>query len=240
MTSPNFSTFPEAGLRFLRQLKRNNNRDWFLAHKTEYEECIKKPMEDLITGLAAEFSRFAPEIQASPRTSLYRIYRDTRFSKNKSPYKTHVAAVFQPRGLPRHEGAGFYFHISTDEVLIGGGLYMPLPEDLRTIRETIAADPSRFASILKDRRFRTTFGELSGEQLARVPRGFPPDHRAATHLKFKQYLAALVLPAKSATSPNFCKTLVETFKAATPLIRFLNDPILERRRASERKDSLLL
>jgi uncharacterized protein (TIGR02453 family) len=239
MISPNFSPFPEAGIRFLRHLKRNNKRDWFLAHKREYEECVKKPMEDLVEALARDFCHFAPEIEASPRVSLYRIYRDTRFSKNKNPYKTHVAAVFPQRGIGKHEGAAFYFHISTDELLIGGGLYMPLPEDLRTIRETIAAKQRRFDALLKERRFRHFFGELSGERLARVPRGFPADHKAAEHLKLKQYLAARILPVESATSPAFHKTLVETFKAASPLIRFLNAPILERKRARERKESLL-
>src|SRR3954471_498251 len=106
MTSQRFTAFPAEGLHFLKRLKRNNNRDWFNANKETYEQYVKQPMQDLVEILAGEFDKFAPEIQASPKVSLYRIYRDTRFSKDKSPYKTHVAAVFPPRGLDKHEGAG--------------------------------------------------------------------------------------------------------------------------------------
>jgi uncharacterized protein (TIGR02453 family) len=239
MTSPHFSPFPEAGLRFLRRLKRNNNRNWFLAHKMEYEESVKKPMEELVRVLALEFPKFAPEAQASPRVSLYRISRDTRFSSNKTPYKTHVAAVFPWSGLGKHEGAGFYFHISTEELLIGGGLYMPLPEDLQVVRERIAGDPGELQAIVRQKRFRQFLGDLTGERLVRLPRGFPADHPAAEFLKFKQFLAARALRPEAATVPDFPKTLVETFKAVNPLVRFLNKPILENRKKRGREESLL-
>ena len=107
MTAPRF---PNRGLTFLRTLKRNNRREWFNAHKDEYDAYVRQPMLAFIARLAEDFRDFAPELVAEPRTSLYRIYRDTRFSPNKTPYKTHAAAVFPPRGLPKHEGAGLYFH----------------------------------------------------------------------------------------------------------------------------------
>jgi len=196
-------------------------------------------MEELIRALAFEFAKIAPEIEATPRTSLYRIYRDTRFSKNKSPYKTHAAAVFPTRHLGKHEGAGFYFHISPDELLIGGGLYMPQPDDLRVIRLAIAENPAHFEEIVENRKFRRVFGELAGEQLARVPRGFPADHQAATYLKLKQYLAARRLSPDSACSSRLRRMLVETITAALPLIRFLNEPIRHRRKTKERNAFLL-
>ncbi|PYS13877.1 MAG: TIGR02453 family protein, partial [Acidobacteria bacterium] len=112
MTQKPFTAFPDQGLQFLRSLKRHNNREWFQRHKSIYEQYVKQPMTDLITALAQEFQQFAPEMLASPRTSAYRIHRDTRFSKNKSPYKTHVAAVFPRSGLGKHEGAAFYLHIA--------------------------------------------------------------------------------------------------------------------------------
>src|SRR2546422_10517432 len=155
-----FAAFPEQGLQFLRSLKRNNNREWFQRHKGIYEQHVKQPMTDLIDVLAAEFQQFAPEMLASPKVSAYRIYRDTRFSKNKSPYKTHVAAVFPRSGLGKHEGAGFYLHIDPAELLIGGGLYMPLPEDLNAVRSHIAENSKSFLKIVDGRQFRKLFGTI--------------------------------------------------------------------------------
>src|SRR6266571_7081769 len=133
-----FPGLPKEGLQFLRSLKRNNNREWFQKHKSIYETQVKQPMESLIEFMATEFQRFAPEMVASPKASLFRIHRDTRFSKDKSPYKTHVAASFSVRGLDRHEGAGFYFHIAPTELWIGGGVYRPAPDELRSVRDHIA------------------------------------------------------------------------------------------------------
>ena len=109
-------------LKFLRALKRNNRREWFNAHRDDYEVHVRQPMTVIVERLAHDFRGFAPELVASPKVSIYRIYRDTRFSDNKTPYKTHAAAVFPTRGLPKHEGAGVYFQISPDEVWIGGGM----------------------------------------------------------------------------------------------------------------------
>ena len=240
MTKAPFTRFPSEGLQFLKQLKRNNNREWFAANKAVYEESVKKPMQDLIEVLALEFAKFAPEIQASAKVSLYRIYRDTRFSKDKTPYKTHAAAVFPPHGLGKHGGAGFYFHISTDELFVGGGLYMPMPEDLHAVRERIAQDHRRLARIVNHPSFRRMFKEMAGEQLLRVPRGFPAEHPAADYLRYRQFLGARHLPARVATSRNFAKTLADTFKTLYPFIRFLNEPILANRRTRERQESLLL
>ena len=234
-----FSGFPKEGLQFLRSLKRHNNREWFREHKSIYENHVKQPMADLIAALAQDFQEFAPEMVASPKISAYRIYRDTRFSKDKSPYKTHVAAVFPRAGLEKHEGAGFYVHIAQSELLIGGGLYMPLPEDLNAVREHIAGKSETFLDIVEGRRFRKLFGTVGGEQLSRVPRGFPADHRAAGYLKYKQFLAGRTLPPDEAISPRFYKLVIETFKGMLPFVRFLNEPILRARRTRERQEALL-
>lgn len=240
MTQANFTGFPAEGLKFLKRLKRNNNRDWFNDNKAAYEDSVKKPMVQLVELLALELGRFAPEIQVSPRTSLYRIHRDTRFSQDKSPYKTHVAAVFPPKGLGKHGGAGFYFHIAPDEVFAGGGLYMPEPEDLKAVREAIVADPRQFEKVVQNTAFRRMFTEVTGQRLMRVPRGFAATHPAADYLRFKQFLAARTLPSESATSPAFAGTLVETFKTLHPFIKFMNEPILAVRRTRDRKESLLV
>jgi uncharacterized protein (TIGR02453 family) len=232
-------SFPKEGLQFLRSLKRNNNRDWFREHKGIYEDSVKRPMEGLIEALAEDFRRFAPEMIASPKVSAYRIYRDTRFSKDKSPYKTHVAAVFPRTGLAKHEGAGFYLHIDPGELLLGGGLYMPLPEDLNAVRQHIADEPESFQTILGHRKFRKLFGKVHGEQLSRVPRGFSADHPAADYLKHKQFLVGRTFPATTAIQPSFHRLVVETFEAMIPFIRFLNEPLVRRRRLRDRQEALL-
>ena len=196
-------------------------------------------MLDLIDALAIDFQKFAPEMLASPKVSAYRIYRDTRFSNDKSPYKTHAAAVFPRVGLGKHEGAAFYLHIAPSEVFIGGGLYMPLPEDLSIVRQTIADNPAAFERIIGRHEFRNLFGDMSGERLSRVPRGFPADHRAAEYLKHKQFLAGRKLPASAATTASFYRIVVDTFQTMLPFIRFLNEPIVRARRVRERQDALL-
>src|SRR6266571_6578375 len=153
-----FPGLPKEGLQFLRSLKRNNNREWFQKHKSNYEEHVKQPMSELIEALHDDFQKFAPEMTASPKVSAYRIHRDTRFSKDKSPYKTHVAAVFPRSGLGKHEGAAFYVHIAPEELLIGGGLYMPSPEDLNAVRSHIAENSQLFSKIVAGRQFRKLFG----------------------------------------------------------------------------------
>src|SRR5438034_5193188 len=159
MKQKDFSAFPDQGLQFLHSLKRNNNREWFQSHKSIYEQYVKQPMTELIAALAQEFQKFAPEMLASPKVSAYRIYRDTRFTKDKSPYKTHVAAVFPRSGLGKHEGAGFYLHVAPTELLIGGGLYMPLPEDLTAIRSHIAENAETITGIMQGSQFFRMLGK---------------------------------------------------------------------------------
>jgi uncharacterized protein (TIGR02453 family) len=219
--------FPAETLRFLRALKRNNRREWFEAHRGDYEAYVRQPMTAIVERLAVDLRAFAPELVASPKISMYRIYRDTRFSENKTPYKTHIAAVFPTRGLPKHEGAGAYFHISPDEVWIGGGMYMPQPPQLVAVREHIAAHVKQLRAIVESPGFRKHVGPLHGDKLTRVPRGFPKDHPAAEYLKFKHFIAGADLPASLAASPKFYKTVLTVFREVTPLARFLNAPLLK-------------
>lgn len=237
--SVTFTGFPEEGLRFLRALKRNNNREWFQAHKSDYEEFIKKPMEGLVLSLGSDLSKIAPEIVATPKASLFRIYRDTRFSKDKSPYKTHVAASFPHRGLDKHQGAGLYLHIAPTEVFLGGGIYMPASEDLSAVRHHIAGNIPRFKRILGEKAFRKTFGVLRGDQLLRVPKGFASDHPAADYLRYKQYIVSRTLEPQDATKEAFYKTLLETFRTMMPFVRFLNEPIVRAQKTQTRQKAFL-
>jgi uncharacterized protein (TIGR02453 family) len=219
--------FPAGTLSFLRRLKRNNRREWFNAHREEYERDVRAPMIAVIERLAVDFRSFAPDLVASPKRSLYRIYRDIRFSEDKKPYKTHVAAVFPCRDLPKHEGAGMYFHVSPDGVWAGGGLWAPQTPQLQIIREHVAANHRRLRAIVTAPAFRKTVGALEGDRLQRVPRGFPKDHEAAEYLKHRQFLAGAEFPAAFATSPKFYRGLVGVFRSISPLVRFLNEALVQ-------------
>lgn len=222
MSAPRF--MPET-LTFLRQLKEHNDRAWFRDHRDAYEAYVKRPMVELIERLATDLPAIAPDLVAHPRTSMYRIYRDTRFSPNKAPFKTHVAAIFPHRDLPKHEGAGLYVHVAADQVFIGGGLYRPQARQLQRLREHIATHGRRLRKLTGAPVFRRSFGELSGERLKRVPRGFPPDHEAADLLRLKQFLAGCQRTPEFATGPRFYHNLLTLFGTLAPVVHFLNESL---------------
>ena len=220
-----FPGFPKETLRFLRALRRNNNRDWFLAHKDVYETSVRAPMVELVTALGGAILNFAPEMVVDPRRNIYRIHRDIRFSQDKSPYKTHVAALFWPRGLAKNACAALYFHLEPAEVLVAGGIYMPGSAEIRAIRGHIAENWEQMRAIVSAAQFRRLFGRLEGEQLSRPPRGFPPEHPAMDLLRRKQFLVAITDPPALAESPKLFPRIITAFAAMMPLIRFLNAPL---------------
>ena len=220
-----FPGFPPEALKFFRALKRNNDREWFGRNKHVYEENVRQPMVELVLAVGRELQRFAPEMQTDPARSIYRIYRDTRFSPDKTPYKTHIAATFKPRGMPKHNCAGLYFHVAPEGVEIAGGVYMSEPEALLAIRRHIGEHHRQFRSIIEGRAFRRLFGQMWGEQLKRVPKGFAADHPAADLLRYKQFLADVSKPAQLAESAELLPTIVELFRGMMPLVRFLNEPL---------------
>lgn len=217
--------FTSRTLSFLRSLKRNNNREWFASRRDDYERHVRQPMIAVIERLAVDFCRFAPELDASPKRCLFRIHRDTRFSGDKSPYKTQVAAAFRWRGMPRGEGAGLYVEVAPGWVWMGGGFYAPETSHLVRIRQHIADTYPALDRLTRRRSFRDAVGELDGERLTRVPRGFVKDDPAAEYLKYRNFLAGREFPAEFATGPKFYPTLVTTFRAVMPLVRFLNEPL---------------
>jgi len=222
------SSLPRRSLAFLRALKRNNRREWFQPRKEQFDADVREPMLAIVERLADDLRSIAPEIVVDPKTAMYRIYRDTRFSENKTPYKTHVAAVFPWRGLAKHEGAGLYFHVSPDEVWMGGGMYSPQTAQLQAVREHIAGNVRRMRAIVESPGFRRQVGDLEGERLQRVPHGFPKDHAAAEYLKYRQFLAGRELPPAFACNPKFYSTLITVFRQVAPLARFLNEPLVNR------------
>jgi uncharacterized protein (TIGR02453 family) len=221
--------FTKDTLKFLRALKRNNDREWFRSRKDEYEQHVRAPMVAVIEQLAKDLPRFAPELIASPKASLYRIYRDTRFSEDKTPLKTNAAAAIRWKGLEKHEGAGLYFEIAPGWVWIGGGMYAPESPHLVKVREHIVSTWPEIRKITKGKAFVRHVGELHGDRLTRVPRGFPADHPASEYLKHRQFLASHEFPAELAIADNFYPTLLGTFAAIVPLVRFLNEPLVGNR-----------
>ncbi len=221
---PPFEGFPKEGIDFLKKLKRNNNRLWFEKHKDEYEALVKLPMQSLIAALHPHFERFAPEFDINPKRSIFRIYRDVRFSKDKTPYKTHVAAHFVLRGKPKGvEGSGYYLHIEPGEVFLGGGIYMPDGDQLKKIRRAVSSRSEQFLSAMQHPKFKKLFGKLEGEKLQRIPQGFEPDHPMAEWLRYKQFFVGTEFPEGRCLKEKFVSDVAEVFEAAAPLVRFLNE-----------------
>ncbi len=222
--------FSAATLTFLRGLKRHNQRPWFEAHRAKYEAVVKDPMRELIEEMDVRLARFAPEIIGDPKRSMFRIYRDIRFSADKSPYKTHASCWFYHRDGSRAVGreaagggAGFYFQIAPGDSFIGGGMWMPPREALVNLRDAIAEDPKDFERLATDRRVKRRFGGLSEEAvLRRVPRGFAPDHPAARWLKFQSFVTGRALSDAQAVSARVPALLEADFRLMLPLVRWIN------------------
>ena len=223
-----FPGFPAEGLAFFAALQRNNRREWFQPRKAIFEEQLKQPMRELVGAVNSAMRSFAPDYATDPDKAIYRIYRDTRFSPDKTPYKDHIAASFSRRG--DKSGAGYYFAISHKEVGSGGGIYMPEPETLLAIRQHLAERHEEFRKIAGARAVQQLFVEVQGEQLTRVPKGYPCDHPAADLLRFKQYLLYVELPPDLAVTPAVYTEIVKHFRAMTPFVEFLNTPLRGKRR----------
>jgi len=217
--------FTAKTLSFLRSLKRNNQREWFQARKHQFEAHCRAPMVEIVERLAVDMRSFAPELLADPKVSLFRQYRDTRFSGDKTPMKTNVAATFPDRALGRMNGASFYFEIGPDYVWIGGGVYRPDASQLHLLREHIAENYRDLDAMVKTPNFRK-LGGLKGDQLTRVPRGFDKAHPAAWYLMHKQFMGFREEPGTFATSKEFYKNLVGTFRTLAPMVQFMNQPLI--------------
>ena len=218
-----FPGFPREGIQFLRDLARYNNRDWFLPRKPVFEEKVKQPMRELVEAVNAAMGNFAPQYVRDPDKAIFRIYRDTRFSKDKTPYKDHIAASFARHGLSC--GAGYYFAVSHKEVEIAGGVYKPAPPTLLAIRNHLAVHHLDFRRIARARAVKELFGAVEGEQLSRVPKGFEASHPAADLLRFKQFLLFAQFPPDLAAGPELYGEIVKRFRAMRAFLEFLNTPL---------------
>ncbi len=219
---PPFDGFPPEGIAFLTKLKRNNNRPWFQKHREEYEQLVRFPMQCLIASLAPAMAEIAPEFMFDPGKSIFRIYRDVRFSGNKAPYKTNIAASFDMRGKKSPtETPGLYLGVEPGEIFIGGGLYMPDTSQLKAIRQAVAQRSEEFLAIVEVARFKKRFGSVMGERLQRAPLGYPKDHPMIGYLRYKQWYAGVETGHEQCFRPAFLKTVTAVFADAMPFIRWL-------------------
>lgn len=212
----------QSGFNFLNKLKENNNRDWFNIHKPTYQQELAL-VEAFAEALLAELSAHDVIETPSGKNSLFRIYRDTRFSNDKTPYKTHWSGSF--KRATRFRRGGYYFHIEQGNSFVAGGFWAPVAEDLKRIREEIAFDPAPLRKILNSKSFKTYFKTLEGEQLKKMPKGYPADHEAIDLLRFKQFLLIRRFSDKEVLSDDFLEEVNLTFKAMRPFLDYMSEAL---------------
>ena len=217
--------FSKATFAFLDELAANNDRVWFEANKARYEALVREPALDFISAMGGPLQKFAPHFRAEPRKmggSLMRVYRDTRFARDKTPYKTNIGIQFRHELGKDVHAPGFYVHIATDECFFGAGCWHPEPEVLGRIRDLVAAEPKRWAKAHDDRKFATHWG-LAGDSLTRPPRGYAADHPAIEDIKRKDFIGLAALSRSQVTGTGLVKLAAERFATAAPLMKFLCD-----------------
>ena len=203
-------------LKFLKDLERNNNRDWFLAHKAQYEaatENMKDVLNEVVNGLNKK--------DAIEEGKLFRIYRDVRFSKDKQPYKTHYGIHFVRAGKERR--GGYYLHIQPGESMAAGGFWAPSPEDLKRIRDEFAYDAKPVRKIMASKSFISNFGTLEGDELKTAPSGYERDNPAIDLIRKKQHLISRKFKDKEVLDPGFVKEVVKTFEAMRPYFDYMSE-----------------
>lgn len=209
---------------FLKELRNNNNRDWFKSNKPRYE-AAKDNVEEFIDKLIVRISKFDPSIaHHTGKSTMFRIYRDVRFSKDKSPYKLHFGAHLTAAAKKSeiHSRAGYYVHIGPGETMLAGGAYMPDSPWLKAIRAQIADDPKAFKKIVNSKAFKDTFGSFEGEQLKTAPKGYPKDHPEIELLRYKSFLATHDCKDKEVLSKDFLTHAAKVFKVLYPFDVWLN------------------
>lgn len=214
----------EQAFSFLKKLKKNNHKQWFDAHRAEYE-IIRMEFEEWVQTLIFKLSSSEFDLEGlAPKDCIFRLYRDIRFSKDKTPYKTHLSAFIAPGGRKTVK-AGYYFHLEPGGSMLGGGIHIPPPEQLMLVRKAIGREPENFVDIVTDRSFKKYFGELDGEKTTRVPKGFSADHPYGEWLKYKSYIALYRMPDREALSPRLLSDAIRIFGRMKPLCEFLNHAV---------------
>jgi uncharacterized protein (TIGR02453 family) len=235
MSAPTFPGFPKETFAFLRGITKHNEKAWFEEHRDLYDTGYVAPAKDFVVALGARLQKIAPGVNFEPRVngSIFRINRDVRFSKDKSPYKTHGAAQFYHRDAGRGAGqdatgagAALYFHLSPTEAFSAGGIWMPARPSLARLRDAIADDPDGFEALLRAPAFRRRFKRLEEEALLkRLPRGYAPGHPAERWLRYQSFTAFRPLDREELLSPRLPAILERDFAALVPLVRWMNEAL---------------
>ena len=223
-----FKGLPKDFFQFFKELAKNNERPWFEENKERYKASVVAPMSDFIEAMAPRLAKISKYFVADPRPnggSMFRIYRDVRFAKDKRPYKEHAACHFRHSGGKDVHAPGFYMHFDPAEVMFGGGMWMPEPDGLNKIRQAIAGDAKAWRKVVDDKGFKTAFKEVSGDALSRPPRGFDPEHPYIDDIKRKSYFAMHESTVKAAQSPALLDEVETTFRSSKPLMKFLCDAV---------------
>jgi len=223
VATPRYVGFGDDSLGFLRELQANNNREWFKANKERYEERVLDVALRFIQSMQGPLAKFAPHFEATPTRvggSLMRVYRDTRFSKDKTPYKTNIGIQFRHDKAKDVHSPGYYVHIAPDSVFLGAGMWRPDSDSLRGIRERIVARPAQWQRTLADASFKRHY-KLGGESLTRPPRGFDKDHECIDDIKRKSFIAVKEMDVKACLNPRFQQQVETAFKSADQYMRFL-------------------
>jgi uncharacterized protein (TIGR02453 family) len=214
-------------LKFLKDLKKNNNKPWFDGHRKEYE-AAKSDFAAFVQALIDKHAKSDPTIKSiAAKDCLFRINRDIRFSKDKSPYKTNMGAYIN-RGGKKSLFGGYYFHCEPGQSFVGGGLWMPMPPELNKVRQEIDYNFASFKKILSSKKFKSVFNDLSRDPeyvLTRVPKGYENDNPAAEYLKMKSFVALTPLKDSDLTSKDLIKKSSAAFAALQPLLEFINESL---------------
>ncbi len=208
-------------LSFLQKLKRNNNKEWFHANRASYDEARAEFLA-FVEMLVSEIGMFDPDLgPIDPRKTLFRINRDIRFSRDKSPYKTNFGS-FIIKGGKKTGNAGYYFHLDPEGTFIGGGVYHPEAEILKKVRHEIYGNPEEFREIITEKSFRKKFGDMYDDQLKTAPKGYPKDFEHIDLLKYKSYIVSRQLDDKLVYGVQLLKETLASYRLMNPMIRFIN------------------
>jgi uncharacterized protein (TIGR02453 family) len=218
-----------SSLKFLKALKKNNNKVWFDAHRPAYESA-RRDFEQFIQRVIDSHGKKDSSINdLTAKSCLFRINRDVRFSKDKSPYKSNFGASINKGGRKAMNAAGYYFHLEPGHSFLGGGLYVPMPDELKKVRQEIDYNFDAFRKIINARGFKSIYGALDRSEsflLTRVPKGYDPDNAAADYLRLKSFIAMIPVTDAELTSSSLLKKTTRSYEPLQPLIEFINESII--------------